>query len=159
METFPTLLALCFWIPNLIYSLKLTHLDTLNDVGLDYEAMVFTAWKPIPNLYYTDWVQRKCIMTSSNGNISRFTGPLCGEFTGHRWNSPHKGQWCGALAFSLICAWTNDWVNNRETGDLRRHRAHYDVTIMEHCIVRYQRRTLTAVEEIDNDTTLVQVKA
>ena len=21
-------------------------------------------------------------------------------------NSPHKGQWCGALMFSLICAWT-----------------------------------------------------
>ena len=25
------------------------------------------------------------IMTSSNGNIFRVTGPLCGEFTGHRW--------------------------------------------------------------------------
>ena len=25
------------------------------------------------------------MMTSSNGNIFRFTGPLCGEFTGHRW--------------------------------------------------------------------------
>ena len=30
----------------------------------------------------------------------------------------------------LICAWINCWVNNRETGDLRRHRAHYDVTAM-----------------------------
>ena len=29
-------------------------------------------------------------------------------------NSPHKGQWCGALMFSLICAWTNDWANNQE---------------------------------------------
>ena len=42
-------------------------------------------------------------------------------------NSPHKGQW-RALIFSLICVWINDWVNNRETGDLRRHRAHHDVT-------------------------------
>ena len=27
----------------------------------------------------------------------------------HRWpvNSPHKGQWRGALMFSLICAWIN----------------------------------------------------
>ena len=25
------------------------------------------------------------MMTSSNGNIFRVTGPLCGEFTGHRW--------------------------------------------------------------------------
>ena len=34
-------------------------------------------------------------------------------------NSPHKGQWCEALIFSLIFAWTNSWVNNREAGDLR----------------------------------------
>ena len=45
-------------------------------------------------------------------------------------NSPHKGQWRGALMFSLICAWINGWVNNREAGDLRRQRAHYDVIIM-----------------------------
>ena len=45
-------------------------------------------------------------------------------------NSPHKGQWRGALMFSSICAWINVWVNNGEAGDLRRHRAHYDVTVM-----------------------------
>ena len=45
-------------------------------------------------------------------------------------NSPHKGQWRGALMCPLICAWINVWANNRETGDLRRHRAHYDVTVM-----------------------------
>ena len=38
-------------------------------------------------------------------------------------NSPHKGQWREALMFSLICACINDWVNNREAGDLRRYRA------------------------------------
>ena len=143
------------------------------------------------------------MMTSSNGNISRVTGPLWGEITDHRWipltkgntlvmrnfdvffdlhlnkrlgkpsrrrwfetplcslwrhckvicnvikwkhfprywpfvrgihrspvNSPHKGQWRGALMCSLICVWINDWVNNREAGDLRRYRAHYDVTVM-----------------------------
>ena len=32
--------------------------------------------------------------------------------------------------FSLICVWINDWVNNRETGDLRRYRAHYDIIVM-----------------------------
>ena len=42
-------------------------------------------------------------------------------------NSPHKGQWRGALMFSLIYAWINDWVNNCEAGDLRRQRGHYDV--------------------------------
>ena len=45
-------------------------------------------------------------------------------------NSPHKGQWREALRFSLICARINDWVNNREAGDLRRHRGHYDVSVM-----------------------------
>ena len=77
--------------------------------------------------------QFRCIytmMTSSNGNIFRVTGHLCGEFTGPRVNSPHKGQWRGGLMFSLICAWINRWVNNREAGDLRRYHAHYDVTVM-----------------------------
>ena len=46
-------------------------------------------------------------------------------------NSPHKGQWLGALMFSLICVWINGWVNNREAGDLRRHRGHYDVSVMK----------------------------
>ena len=45
-------------------------------------------------------------------------------------NSPHKGQWRGALMFSLICARINSWVNNGEAGDLRRNRAHYDVVVM-----------------------------
>ena len=45
-------------------------------------------------------------------------------------NSFHKGQWRGALMFSLICALINGGVNNREVRDLRRHRAHYDVAVM-----------------------------
>ena len=46
-------------------------------------------------------------------------------------NSPHKGQWRGAVMFSLICAWMNGWVSNREAVDLRRHRVHYDFTHMQ----------------------------
>ena len=50
----------------------------------------------------------------------------------HRWpvNSPHKGQWRGALMFCLVCAWMNRWENNLEAGYLRRHPAHYDVIVM-----------------------------
>ena len=59
------------------------------------------------------------MMTSSNGNIS--ASPV---------NSRHKGQWCGAFMFSLICAWINGWVNNLQAGDLKRHWAHYDATVM-----------------------------
>ena len=29
--------------------------------------------------------RHRAMITSSNGNIFRVTGPLCGEFTGHRW--------------------------------------------------------------------------
>ena len=46
-------------------------------------------------------------------------------------NSPHKGQWHGALMFSLICAWINGWGNIREAGDLRRHHAHYGLIVMK----------------------------
>ena len=45
-------------------------------------------------------------------------------------NHPHKGQWHGALMFSLTCAWTNGWANHRDACDLRRHRANCDVTVM-----------------------------
>ena len=45
-------------------------------------------------------------------------------------NSPHKGQWRGALMFTLICARIDGWVNNREAGDLRRYRPHYNVIVM-----------------------------
>ena len=38
-------------------------------------------------------------------------------------NSPHKGQWRGALMFSLSCVWINGWVNNHQAGDFRRYRA------------------------------------
>ena len=72
------------------------------------------------------------MMTSSKGNIFRVTGHLCGEITGHRWIPRiYKGQWRGALMFYLIYAWKNGWVNNREAGDLRRQRAHYDVNVMK----------------------------
>ena len=66
------------------------------------------------------------MMTWSNGNIFALLALLRGL---HRspMNSPHKGQWRWAMMFSFICAWINAWVNNREAGDLRHHRAHYDV--------------------------------
>ena len=62
------------------------------------------------------------MMTLSSGNIFRVTGHLCGEF---------KGQWRRALMFPLICVWINGWENNREAGDLRHCRAHYDIIVMK----------------------------
>ena len=50
----------------------------------------------------------------------------------HWWpvDSPHKGQWRWAWMFSLSCVRTSDWANHRNAGDLRRNRAHYDVTVI-----------------------------
>ena len=64
------------------------------------------------------------MMTSSNGNIFRVTGLLCGEFTGLRWIPRTKANDAEFWCFSLICAYLNGWINTRETGDLRRYRAH-----------------------------------
>ena len=116
------------------------------------------------------------MMTSSNGNIPRYWPVVRGihywisicqvdddvtkwkhfprywpfERGIHRSsvNSPHKCQWHGALMFFSICAWINGWVNNREAGDLRRHRAHYDVTIMIFfMIVAQQRNYCLSIEK------------
>ena len=70
------------------------------------------------------------MMTQWNGNIFRVTGPLCGEFTGHRWIPLTKASDAEFWCFFLICAWMNSLVNNHEAVDLRHHRTHYDVTVM-----------------------------
>ena len=66
-------------------------------------------------------------MMSSNGSIFRVTGPLCREFTSHRWIPGTKAN---DAEFSLTWAWINGWVNNGKAGDLRCHCAHYDVIVM-----------------------------
>ena len=58
------------------------------------------------------------MMASSSGNICLVIGLLL-------------GQWRGA---------TNGWANNRDAGDLRRHRAHYDVIVMKHSTADVRRR-------------------
>ena len=56
--------------------------------------------------------------------------PFVREIHRSRVNSPHKGQWRGALMFSLIYAWINNWINSREADDLRGQCTHYDVIVM-----------------------------
>ena len=74
-------------------------------------------------------------------------------------NSPHKGQWRGALMFSLICARINDWVNNREAGDLRRHRGHYDVNVMPRLCGHIALDGVIQPHAILSSTTLTRVYA
>ena len=49
--------------------------------------------------------------------------PIAGEFFTQRPVSRSFGV-------LLICAWISSWVNNRESGVLRRHLAHYEVIVM-----------------------------
>ena len=67
---------------------------------------------------------------SSNWNIFRVTGLLCGEFTGHRWIPITKASDAELYCFLWSAPWINGWVNKREAGDLIRHRARYDVIVM-----------------------------
>ena len=80
------------------------------------------------------WVNRACrlaaiMMTSSNGNISALlalcagNSPVTGEFPSQR---PVTRRF--DVFFDLRL--NKVWVNNGETGNLRRHRAHYDVIVI-----------------------------
>ena len=71
-----------------------------------------------------------CMTTSSNGNIFRVKGSVCEEFTGHRWIPRTKAIDAELWCFLWSAPWINGWVNNREAGDLRRQRAHYNVIVM-----------------------------
>ena len=72
------------------------------------------------------------MMTYSNGNIFRVTGPLWQRIQRPSVDCPHKGQLRGALVFSLNCAWTNGWKHAQDAGGFRYHCVRYDVTIMIH---------------------------
>ena len=82
------------------------------------------------------------MMTSSNGNIYRVTGLLCGQFTGHRWIPLTKASDTELWCFLWSAPWINGW-HNREAGDLGRHRAHHDVIVM--CVMCFQTRHLFLV--------------
>ena len=72
-------------------------------------------------------------------------------------NSPHKVQWRGALMFSLICARINGWVNTRKAGDLRRHRPHYDVIVIQIYKYRYRCNDLPKIRVATNVITNVSL--
>ena len=123
-----------------------THLEWVEDRGMRAlsrilslkhistgELSLHISWRSTHLLYLYflfSWWRHQ--METCSASLAFFRGI-------HRWlrgihrsplNSPHTDQWRGALMFSLICAWTNGWINNQDAGDLKRHRAHYDVTVM-----------------------------
>ena len=68
------------------------------------------------------------MMTSSNRNIFRVTGHLCGKFTSHRTKASDAELWC----YLWYAPKTNGWANNRDAGDLKRNHADYDVMVMKY---------------------------
>ena len=68
-------------------------------------------------------------MTSSNGNIFRVTGPLCGEFTVYRWIPLKKPV---TRSFNIYFDLRLNKLLSKQSWGwwLERHRAHYDVTVM-----------------------------
>ena len=109
----------------------LPDLQGANELIYQNNSLTTTKSKTKLRLHHSrDILPLKTMMTSSNGNIFRVIGHLCGEFTGCPVNFPHKGRWRGALMFSLICARINGSVNNREAGDLRCHPTHCAIIVM-----------------------------
>ena len=70
-----------------------------------------------------------------------------GEFTGLRWIPRSKASDAGLWSF-LSSTWINGWVNNGEAGDLRRHRAHYNVTVMR---IQITKMVLTSIFDVTHD--------
>ena len=107
--------------------------------------------------------QRKCVpftciciatmMTSSNGNIFHITGPLCVEFTDHRWIPLTKASDAELWYFLWSTPWIDGWVNNREAGDLRLHFAPNDVIAMTCACnkVLQMVREIHTVQELQNN--------
>ena len=93
------------------------------------------------------------MMTSSNENIFRVTVHLWGESAGHCWISPTKASDAELpVMFSVTCAWTNGWANNRDAGDMRRHRTHYEVNEMmkSNALYRRQQNTCVKITDVSN---------
>ena len=65
----------------------------------------------IPNGFLVHW-----FMTATlHGNALRIIGALWGESEEYHWNPHITGQWCRALMFLLMSAWTN-YSNKPSTG-------------------------------------------
>ena len=82
----------------------------------------FCAFLYMPMSYGSAWWRHQMETFSALLAICAGNSPVNGEFSAQR---------SVTRMFSLIGVWINDWVSNREAGDLRRYRAHYDVTVME----------------------------
>ena len=72
------------------------------------------------------------MMTSLNGYIYRVTGRLWGPMavTGGFPSRRPVTRRFDVFYYLHLYAWTNNWEYTADAGDLRRHRANYDVIVM-----------------------------
>ena len=117
-KLWPFLINIFHWRAN-IYMIWIMSSSILCEMGF-WHQYIFT------EKLHQPWF----MMTSSNGNIFRVTGPLCWEFTGHQGIPCTKASDAELWCFLSFVPWISGWVNNREAGDLRRQRAHHDVIVM-----------------------------
>ena len=119
METFSALLAICAGNSPVTGEFPAQRLVTRSfDVFFDVRLN-----KRLSKQSCGWWFEMLSCPLWSHCNVVR-------RFHRSQINYLHKGQWRGALMFSFICACTNVSVNNRDTGDSRRHFTHFDVTVM-----------------------------
>ena len=101
-----------FSFPQNIWSVKSNFLIILGEfmIVVITDVAKLKTRKTIRVYNFTAACGSVYVMTSSNGNIFRVNWPFVRGIHRSPVNSPHKGQWRGALMFSLICAGINGWV-------------------------------------------------
>ena len=124
---------------NMLYHLCSISFNRYGKYNCILEAFIYLCFLSMARLTWNNWIYRN-IYTSilDNQNQDRRLMIIHDEVI--KWkhflrywsfvrgihrspvNSPHKGPWRWALIFSLICAWISSWADNRESGDLTRHR-------------------------------------
>ena len=95
--------------------------------------------------FHNSWWRHQMETSTALLALCAGNSPVFGEF-------PSQRPVTRCFDVSLIYVWTNGWANIRDAGDLRRHRAHYDITVMFYheqlrlsCLIlgRYSRQLMT----------------
>ena len=100
-------------------AIRHTGLAILRSKGPEIMHMLVVNLLGSGDVHVCLWTGPPLMMTSSN-LIETFFALLALCEGKPPVDSPHKGPWRGVLMFSLICAWTNSWANDRDAVDLKR---------------------------------------
>ena len=92
-----------------------------------YNEDLIIVHKRISQNVPAEWRRHQMESFSALLVICAGNSPVPGEF-------PAQKPVTRSFGVFFICVWINVWVNNREAGDLRRYRAHCDVSVMSKII-------------------------